>query len=130
MQAGCVRSALKELDAVSALYPIQIAPPVNDTTRLRLLAQHNREAPVVRPGQEALFRSLWQWNIPIIVPGMQYHMQGSWTPDSFVRTHGNEKVTMLKSGGLPSQNVSVARFFEEFARSATDRGYAVKVKVS
>ncbi|KAI0695261.1 hypothetical protein C8T65DRAFT_584462 [Cerioporus squamosus] len=128
MKAGRVNSTLEELDTVSALYPIKIAPSVNDTTRLRLRAQEYREVPVLRPGQEALFRSLWQLNIPVVVRGLHNRMQGSWTPDSFVRTHGQETVTMLKSGKLPSQKVTVARFFEEFAKSAADRGYAVKVK--
>ncbi|KAI0689523.1 hypothetical protein C8T65DRAFT_588583 [Cerioporus squamosus] len=108
----------------------QIPPPpsVNETTKLRLRAQEYREVPMLRPGQETLFRSLWHLDIPIVVHGLHNRMQGSWTPESFVRTHGRETVMMIKSGKLPSQKVSVARFFEEFARSDADRGHAVKVK--
>ncbi|RPD72399.1 hypothetical protein L226DRAFT_546935 [Lentinus tigrinus ALCF2SS1-7] len=87
-----------------------------------------RKVPVIRPGQDILFRSLWHLKIPIVVRGLHNRMQGSWTPDSFVRTHGTETVTMLKSGGLPSERVSVSRFFQEFTRNDADRGYAVKVK--
>ncbi|KAI0714472.1 hypothetical protein C8T65DRAFT_573338 [Cerioporus squamosus] len=108
----------------------QIPPPplVNDTTRLRLRAFEYRDVPVLRPGQDTLFRSLWQLDIPIVVRGLHNRMQGSWTPESFVRTHGKETVTMIKGGGLPSEKVSVARFFEEFKRSDADRRHAVKVK--
>ncbi|RPD53490.1 hypothetical protein L227DRAFT_490016, partial [Lentinus tigrinus ALCF2SS1-6] len=78
--------------------------------------------------QDTLFRSLWHLNIPIIVRGLHTQMQGSWTPTSFIRTHGAEPVIMLKSGGLPSERVSVKSFFQEFMRSDVDRGCAVKVK--
>ncbi|RPD53957.1 hypothetical protein L227DRAFT_589116 [Lentinus tigrinus ALCF2SS1-6] len=91
-------------------------------------AQKDREAPVIRPGQELLFRSLWCLNIPIVVCGPRNRMQGSWTPDSFVRTHGSETVMMIKSGGFPSERVSVDHFFQEFKKTDADRGCAVKVK--
>ncbi len=128
MEAGRVKSALEEVEMVSAMHPIPTPPMVNDTAKFRLLAQEHRDVPVLRPGQDELFRSLWHLDIPIVVRG--FRMQGCWTPESFVRTHGRETVVMIKSNGLPSEKVTVARFFEEFSMTESDRGYAVKIKVS
>ncbi|RPD78442.1 hypothetical protein L226DRAFT_457378 [Lentinus tigrinus ALCF2SS1-7] len=128
MPAGRVKSALDELELVSNSYHGAPPPVTQDTKRLRLRAQKHRKVPVVRPGQDTLFRSLWRLNIPIVVRGLYNRMQGSWSPASFVRTHGSQTVLMLRSSGLPSERVSVDRFFQEFTRSDADRGCAVKVK--
>ncbi|RDX51828.1 hypothetical protein OH76DRAFT_1346367 [Lentinus brumalis] len=100
----------------------------NDASKYRILAQSERIAPVIWPGQDLLFRSLWKLNIPTVVQGLHHLTRGAWTPESFVRTHGAHPVTMLKSHGLPSERVSLARFFEEFGRNDEDRGHAVRLK--
>ncbi len=67
-------------------------------------------------------------------------LYGTWTSPSSCeasgcrapgpQNRGRETVMMIKSNGLPSEKVTVARFFEAFLMSDSDRGYAVKVKVS
>ncbi|KAI0689579.1 hypothetical protein C8T65DRAFT_588533 [Cerioporus squamosus] len=93
-----------------------------------MCAKHQREVPVIRPGQEQLFRSLWRLDVPMVVRGLHHTMQGSWSPELIVRTHGTQNVTMFKSGGKPPEKVSVARFFQEFTKTDADRGFAVKLK--
>ncbi|RDX40198.1 hypothetical protein OH76DRAFT_1366565 [Lentinus brumalis] len=108
---------------------MRVEPPItNDTARFQVCAQRQRKVPVLEPGQEQLFRSLWCLDIPIVVEGLHHTMQGSWSPEAIVRTHGAQTVTMFKSGGKASEKLSVARFFREFTKTDADRGYAVKLK--
>ena len=130
MEEGSVDLVLAQVSTV--LGSPRIAPPLkesNDASRFRILAQKERLVPVIRSGQEDLFRLLWRLNIPVVVEGLQPLLRGAWTPHYFAQTHGVQSVTMLKSDGLPPERVSLARFFEEFAKRDEDRGHAVKLKV-
>ena len=123
--------ALTQVDSILAdsARSVPVMQETNETSRHRIRAQQHRIAPRLRPGQELLFRALWRLDIPVVVEGLHELTQGAWTPESFIRTHGAHPVTMLKSHSLPSERLSLARFFEEFAKEDAARGYAVKLKV-
>ena len=133
MEEGHVNLVLAHVSTVlETSSRINPAPPLketNDASRFRILAQKERAVPIIRSGQEDLFRLLWRLNIPVIVEGLHPLLRGAWTPESFAQTHGDQSVAMLKSNGLPPEKVSLARFFEEFAKRDEDRGHAVKLKV-
>ena len=106
-------------------------PETNDTAKLRVLAQREHKTPRLRAGQETAFRSLWGDSIPIIVEDVTRMMQCAWEPDDFVKSHGQDRVEMIKMTH-PSPTtitVTVAEFFERFFKDGSSEGYAVKVKV-
>lgn len=105
-------------------------PETNETAKLRVLAQREHKAPRLRFGQETAFRSLWGDNIPIIVGDVTGMMQCTWEPDDFVKSHGRDRVEMIKMThpSPTTVTVTVAEFFERFFNSDSS-GYAVKVKV-
>ncbi len=130
MKNGCVESVLARVRAALA-ESLQMPPALretNDTPGYRVRAQQLREAPVIHPGQELLFRNLWRLHIPIVVRAVRMP-RNTWSPESFARIHGSRTVTMLKSNGLQSEQVSLARFFEEFSKHDEDRDHAVRLKV-
>ena len=130
MVAGRMGQVFSQVDAISSQYKPYVPQEINGTSRCRIRAQNFREAPTIRHTQELLFKSLWHLGIPIVIYGVHDRMQGSWTPELLAKTHGNQIVTMLKSGGLPSARVTLTHFFHEFAKTDNERGYAVKLKVS
>lgn len=103
----------------------------NVTDQLRVHAQRDGVALIVGPGKEALFRSLWSLNIPVVVPEVTERMQCSWSPQGFIDTHGHVRVKMIKVvDPLPIEvSVSVKEFFEKFSENG-ERTEAIKVKVS
>ena len=106
-------------------------PETNDTPRLRVLAHQKHKAPRIRPGQEELFRSLWVDNIPIVVEEVTERMDCTWLPEDFVKSHGHERVKMIKMLEPDPVTISttVAEFFCGPFREANIEGHAVKVKV-
>lgn len=98
------------------------------TSSLRALARERRIAPTIRAGQDLLFRSLWASDIPIVVKEATSSMQCSWSPQEFVKSHGDEPVKMIKTSGPSTVNVTVSKFFEEFMKEDGGRGFSVKIK--
>lgn len=131
MAAGQVQSMLTEVRSILDLGTRSADKTTNDTGPMRSLAQQHRVAPVIRPGQDVLFRSLWSCHIPVIVAGTTSKLQCTWSPDDFVTSHGDQRVNMIKMHGPKSstQSVTVEHFFDMFRRDSTERGFAVKIKV-
>ncbi|RDX39675.1 hypothetical protein OH76DRAFT_1424161 [Lentinus brumalis] len=104
MKNGCVESVLAHVRATlteSLQMPLALRE-TNDTPGYRVHAQQLREASVIHPGQELLFRNLWRLHIPIVVRGVRMP-RNTWSPESFARIHRSRTVTMLKSNGLQSE---------------------------
>ena len=103
----------------------------NATDQLRVRAERDRIAPSVQPSKEALFRSLWSLNIPVVVPNATEGMQCSWLPQDFVDTHGNVRVKMIKvvDPSPVEVSVTVREFFDLFSHEKAERPFAIKVKV-
>lgn len=104
----------------------------NATEQLRVRAERERVAPSVQRGKEALFRSLWSLNIPVVVPDATDRMQCSWTPKDFIDSHGHVRVKMIKviDPSPVEVSVTVKEFFEMFSDETSERNFAIKIKVS
>ncbi|KAI0755727.1 hypothetical protein C8Q74DRAFT_1305164 [Fomes fomentarius] len=131
--AGLAQSILDDVNGVletprtSAAAP---APHTNESLALEVLAQKARKTPYIRRTQDQVFHALWSRNIPLVVRGLEDQLQGDWSPNAFVRTHGYEKVTMLKQfqTKIQTQKVTVKEFFENFMQTDEVRGIPVKLR--
>ncbi|KAI0363036.1 hypothetical protein BV20DRAFT_1040111 [Pilatotrama ljubarskyi] len=79
-------------------------------------------------GQEDAFQYFWAHHCPVVVTGVNARLQGRWTPDAFVETHGNEEASVDNSVMASPVTMSVARFFELFTADLRSQGRAVKMR--
>ncbi|KAI0715211.1 hypothetical protein C8Q76DRAFT_617899, partial [Earliella scabrosa] len=68
--------------------------------------------PVISSGQHDAFRYLWARNVPVVVHDVR--LQGDWTPEAFVRSHGQVEVFMIDSARVQPVRTTVAHFFSIF----------------
>jgi hypothetical protein len=75
------------------------------------------------------FRRFWVQGIPVVVTGVQSHLQGDWTPDYFIERYGTAKVTLVDCETEGAQQSTVAEFFRNFS-AVGGRGQILKLKVT
>ena len=84
-------------------------------------------ASTVTKGQ---FMRAWCYGAPVVVTGMQEHLQGRWTPDDFLRDHPNIQVEVLDcDSASPDPQVWTAADFFTTLGSPIKTTSRIKVKV-
>jgi hypothetical protein len=92
-------------------------PSTNDAPRLF------RTTPVEE------FQVFWCQGVPVVVTGVGSHLQGDWTPESFITRFGTHKVTLVDCETELTQQSTVADFFADFGKDC-GQSQVLELKVS
>lgn len=65
----------------------------------------------------------------MVVENIHAYLQGRWTPDAFVESHGDEQVSVMDSSVPTTTVMTVAQFFELFTSDLSKQKRVVKMKV-
>ncbi|KAI0667787.1 hypothetical protein C8Q78DRAFT_981528 [Trametes maxima] len=88
------------------------------------MADVSRTIPRISKGNDYLFRLLWRLQYPVLVHSVGDNLQGRWSPEAFIVSHGSENVLMIDSrrGTTRTKSTKAAQFFSEFMRTDIHRG--------
>ncbi|EIW59762.1 uncharacterized protein TRAVEDRAFT_122399 [Trametes versicolor FP-101664 SS1] len=78
--------------------------------------------------QEEAFRYFWAQHCPVVVYDVHAKLQGRWTPDAFIESHGKDNVSVIDSSMPTATIMSVEEFFKLFTSDLQEQKRVVKMK--
>ncbi|KAI0669295.1 hypothetical protein C8Q78DRAFT_1070861 [Trametes maxima] len=99
----------------------------NDSCRFR---NAYRSIPRISHGKDHVFHLFWTLHYPVLVHNVGDKLQGRWSPQTFMASHGLEPVSMIvsRSGHEVTRRVKAAEFFSKFMQPQADSAEVIKLK--